>query len=333
MALNQSTELAKAHQLASTDKDDVEAAAIRRAAAQEACHLRWNSAAKHYEVEHPAIARRARDPNFVKSPISPHSSMLLPDGKPILHIKILESTPGSAPVIAVTNPSASSTPNISAGAGIRLSTLPQTDFDHPLAALDLNKQTLHVDADLILTLMPSLFSIDCVICAIFAVAIADESTNPIMGTLPIWKARPRGPVSQYGGSVKSYAGSAFYATLAEREEAEEEAKQMEMEHKKDIKEARKVSTDTGKKTWYGGTKKTKVDKKKKQIVIGEFDLEKLGHYQAGDRKGQELPPIVRGFMSVLVGMLKFVTWLLTLIVSFICWVLVGMTRCVTSEKF
>merc|ERR1711939_1214978 len=110
---------------------------------------------------------------------------------------------------------------------------------------------------------------------------------------------------------------------------------MEQDHKKDVKESRKLSSTDAKvkKTWYGGTKKTKADKKKKQIVIGEFDLEKLGHYQAGDRKGQELPPVVRGVMSVLVGTLRFVTWLLTLIVSFICWVLVGMTRCVTSEKF
>lgn len=334
MALNQSAQLAKAHHLAPTDKDDIAAAAIRRAAAQEACSLRWNPNFERYELEHPAISRRPREPDFVKSPASATNSMILPAGDPILHINVSAATPNSPPVISVIDPNAS-TPGAqhSPAPGIRLSVIPQSDIERPLASLDLGTQSLHIDADQILTLMPSLFSIDCIACAVMAVAIAHETTNPVMGSLPIWKARPKAPMSQYGGSVKSYAGSAFYATFAEREEAESEAKQMEIDHKKDIKESRKSGVDTDKRTWYGAKKKDKADKKKKKIVIGEFDLEKLGHYQKGDRKGQELPPMVRGLMSVMVGGLRFITWLLTLIVGFICWLLVGMTRCVTSEKF
>ena len=248
MALNQSAQLAKAHHLAPTDKDDIEAAAIRRAASQEACHLRWNPNFERYELEHPAISRRPREPDFVKSPASATGSMILPAGDPILHINVSESTPNSPPVISVTDPNAS-TPGAqnSPGAGIRLSVIPQSDTDRPLASLDLGTRSLHVDADQILTLMPSLFSIDCIACAIMAVAIAHETTNPTMGALPIWKARPRAqaPASQYGGSVKSYAGSAFYATFAEREEAESDLKEMEREFQKDIRESRKAGKEAG----------------------------------------------------------------------------------------
>lgn len=337
MALNQSAQLAKTHHLAPTDKDDIEAAAIRRAAAQESCHLRWNPNFERYELEHPAISRRPREPDFVKSPASATNSMILPASDPILHINVSEATPTSPPIISVIDPNAS-TPGAqnSPHAGIRLSVIPQSDTDRPLASLDLGTRSLHIDADHILTLMPSLFSIDCIACAIMAVAIAHETTNPTMGSLPIWKARPRAQAaaSQYGGSVKSYAGSAFYATFAERDEAESEAKEMEREFKKDIKERKKVAgKEKAPRTWYGAKRKVKGEGRKKKVVIGEFDMEKLGHYQKGERKGQELPPVIRGVMAVMVGGLRFITWLLTLIVGFICWLLVSMTRCVTSEKF
>ena len=338
LALSQSAILAKQHGLASTDKDDVEAAAVRRAAQQEACNLRWNAFAKRYELDHPAIARRARDPNFLASPATPQQRGM--DGKPVLHITISSNSPGeisaaSPPTISVTNPFTVTSPVSSAGPGlqngIRLSTLPQSDFDSPLASLDLGSLTLRIDADQILNLMPSLFAIDAIISAVLAVAVADQTTNPILGAMPIWMPRPKAPVSQFGGSVKSYAGSAFYATIAEREEAEEEAEEMRKEHEKDIKDARKRKEYTGKRTWFG--KKEKVKSKKKQILMGEFDLEKLGTYQAGERKGQELPAVTRGTVGGLVGGLKFIVWLMTLIVQFVCWILVSTTRCVTSEKF
>jgi hypothetical protein len=364
LALNQSAELAKAHHLAPTDKDELEASAIRRAAAQEACHLRWNARHNRYELEHPAVARQARDPNFLKSPVSDdNGSMMLKIHDPMMHITISSPTDDSSPTINIINPNKvnqAGTPQTSAGAGIRLSTIPQSDSDpslsSPLASLDLNTQSLHIDADQILTVMPSLFSIDSIVCALFAVAIADETTNPVLGGLPIWTPRPKAPMSQYGGSVKSYNGSQYFATLAEREEAEGEAKEMAREFKKDLKDnkSRKISasplssidekddaelqeTDNRGRTWYGARRKRSRSRGKKsrtkKVVIGEFDLEKLGRYQAGQREGQELPAPVRWFMEVLVAMLRCVTWLLTTIVSIIVWVLVRLTRCVTSERF
>ena len=362
LALTQSSQIAKSNHLASSEREDIEAAAIRRAAAQEACHLRWNANHDRYELEHPAVARRARDPNFLKSPISPDSNsvMMTQLHDPMLHILITNPALSSPPIITISNPNVT-TPNASATAGIRLSTIPQSDSStpaRPLASLDLNKSLLHIDADQILSLMPSLFSIDSIICALFAVAIADESTNPILGSLPIWMPRPKAPLSQYGGSVRSYAGSTFFATLAEREEAEAETKKMGQEHKKDVRESRKAAAANAsakasrkgrQKTWYGARRRSsstssctsesgeEASKRKKsrvkKVTIGEFDLEKLGHYQAGEREGQQLPAPVRVLMETLVAVLRFVTWLLTLIVSAICWVLVKGTRCVTSERF
>lgn len=344
MALNQSAALAKQHHLASTDKDDIEQAAVRRAAEQEACHLRWNAAASRYELDHPAIARRVREPDFLKSPMS-----LDLDGitKPVIHITVSSNSIGSPitsaanpPVILATNPYAVP-PSEPAATGIRLSTLPQSDSDAPLASLDLGTMTLHINANLILSMMPSLFAIDAVVSAILAIAVADETTNPVLAAMDIWTPRPSAPVkrSNYAPSVVSFAGSKLYATIAEREEAEEEAAQMRKEHAKDVKANRKAAKYeyTGKRTWYGARQKVKVSKskqgKKKQIVMGEFDLEKLGHYQSGERKGQELPAVSRGIMASMVACLRFVVWLLTLIVQFVCWMLHSVTRGVTSEKF
>lgn len=356
LALNQSAALAKQHHLASTDKDDIEQAAMRRAAEQESCHLRWNHDAQRYEFDHPAIARHIRDPDFLRSPASPELGSI----KPVLHITVSSHTLSSPitsasnpPVIIVTNPYVAP-PSEPPQSGIRLSTIPQSDHDAPLASLDLGSMTLHINANQILTLMPSLFAVDALVSAILAIAVADETTNPVLGAMDIWTPRAGGTIGSpnpsagvgrkrgYAPSVVSQAGSKLYATIAEREEAEAEALQMRKEHNKDIKASRKSSKYeyTGKRTWYGAKQKRRLSSaersgkgKKKQVVMGEFDLEKLGHYQSGARKGEELPAVTRGVMAGLVAMLRFIVWCLTAVVGFICWLLHVGTRGVTSEKF
>jgi hypothetical protein len=404
LAITQSAALAKHHNLAPTDRDDIEAQAVRRAAKQEACNLRYNARGGFYELEHPAIGRGAMGGDFAtKSPVpSSPTTIRSITGKPVLHIIISKDSP--LPSIHVVDPNASRraatsvmtpvTANPSSpGAGIRrLSTLPQTEtFPSsefpPLATLDLTSQVLHIDANSILELMPSLFSIDCVVSAILAVAVADAATNPVMGGMEIWKPRPaplsryggpisgarsifngaggpgssvRGPMATRPGSVRSYAGSTFYATIAEREEAEEEAKLMRRTHQEDVRAARSSAAASSSKpkskskskpsrTWFGRSaseetdsssdvergssrRKNKKDKNKK-IVMREFDLEKLGHYQSGERKGEELPAVTRGAIGGLVMGLKLVVWFLTLVVQVITWLLVHVTRGVTSEKF
>jgi hypothetical protein len=381
LAINQSASLAREHSLAPTDRDDIEAEAVRRAAKQEACHLRFNAEAGVYELEHPAIGRGAVAGDFaLKSPAitpgSPTTTVLSPKGKPVLHIMITTDSP--LPTIVVFDPNAPTFPSIrrrgtmmstvSAGQGIRrLSTIPQAETvglsalseTPPLASLDLTSQLLHLDANAILELMPSLFSIDSVVSAILAVAVADASTNAVLGSMETWRPRPA-PASRLGlggsglgdtrslraGSIKSYAGSAFYATIAEREEAEEEAKLMRKTHENDVRGGGAKSPGGGNKsssrTWFGWKKAFDAedrDEKKggknktKKVVVTEFDLEKLGHYQSGERKGEELPVVTRSALSGLVVGLKLLVWALTMIVQVLAWLLVNISRAVTSEKF
>ena len=180
-------------------------------------------------------------------------------------------------------------------------------------------------------MLPSLYAIDSVVAAMMAVAVSDEATNPIMAEMPIWTPRrhglvpPPAPASVFGGAsvAGSYNGDLF-ATLAEREEAEQEA-QMMSQLKKSKSTASKKSTKT--------SKKGKKQSEPKQIVIGEFDLEKYGHYQAGDREGEKLPGVTRTTIKALYITLKFVVWGLTVMVQILTWLLVNVTRAVTSEKF
>lgn len=336
LAINQSTELAQKHGLAPTHRDEVQAAAVRRAASQEACKLRWNACAQHYELEHPALGRRVRGPDFAKSPQSGITPSAAFGARHVLDILVSSPNGRTLPVITVANPKESdlestNSPSIQ---GIRMSTLPQIDTDNSLVILDFNTRIMHINANQILECVPSLFAIDSIISAVMTVAIADEVTNPVMAAMEIWQPKPTRAMSTFGGSVagKSTAGSVFYATVAEREEAEEEARTLAEMHEKDIK--RKQPGPKTHRKWFSSSKeKQPKQKKKQQVVMREFDLEKLGHYQSGDRKGQELPGVVRLILSIMVGGLKFVVWFLTLIVHFISWLLVTTTRGVTSEKF
>lgn len=336
LAINQSTELAKEHGLAPTHRDDVQAAAVKRAADQEACRLRWNANAQHYELEHPAVGRRQREPTFVKSPESAVAPSMS-GARPVLDIFVSKPMGRTLPVITILNPKASDLESVSEPTipGIRMSTIPQHDNDNALVSLDFNSRILHINANQILEHVPSLFAIDALVSALLTVAIADEVTNPIMAAMEIWqpKPTPSRAMSTYAPSIagKSTTGSVFYATLAEREEAEEEARELAATHERDIKNKERRKQH---KKWFGGAKAPKEPKSKnKKVVVKEFDLEKLGTYQSGERKGQELPGVVRLTLTVMIGGLKFIIWILTSIVQLFAWILVHSTRCVTSEKF
>ena len=331
LAIDQATELARGHQLPPTHRDEVVQAAIQRAAAQEACRLIWKPEDTRYELEHPAVGRNARDPEFIASPTSPQDTI-----KPAVHITVTPQANNSEgisiarpPVIIVSNPCVMASPDLSAS-NIRASSVPQPDIDNPLASLDFGDMTLHINAHQILNLMPSLFAIDSVVSAILAVAVSDPSTNTIMAGMDIWTASSphKGLASVFGGqSVKSYSGSVFYATLAEREEAEEEAKLMKMVHEKDVKGTKSSKTKAVK------VEKQKKSKKNKKVEMAEFDLEKLTHYQSGSRKGEEMPVVAKGAMEMLVSGLRLIVWLMTAMVQFLVWMIGGVTRALTSDKF
>lgn len=338
LAIDQSTELARQHKLAPSEREEMQSDAVERAAAQEACHLVWNHRGRRYELAHPAIGRDAnKSPHFAMSPTSP-----VPPEQPVLHITVSSdglsspmSTTSAPPVILVTNPNSSTSAQSSSPADLRMSRLPVSDTEEALASLDFSTMTLHISASQILQVAPSLYAVDSVVAAILAVAVADEATNPIMASMDVWshRATPKSPASVFGGSVagsiggKSYTGSVLYATIAEREEAEEEVIMMRQLRDQEAK------GKSGKSSFWGRKEKTKKKKGKKQIVVREFDLEKYGHYQAGTREGEELPGPVRGGLELMFAGLKFIVWMLTLIVQLIAWLTVSMTRCVTSEKF
>jgi len=335
LAIDQSTALAAKHRLAPSEREEMQSDAVERAAAQEACHLIWNERCRRYELAHPAIGRDPeKSPHFATSPTSP----ILAE-QPVLHITVTSdglrsplSTTSAPPVILVTNPNSSVSAQSSSPAEIRMSTLPVSDTEEPLASLDFETMTMHISASQILRVAPSLYAVDSVVAAILAVAVADETTNPIMAGMELWTPRtPRAPASVFGGSVagsiggKSYTGSVLYATIAEREEAEEEAKLMRQLHKDDTKNKADKSSFWG--------KKSKSNKKKtRKVVVSEFDLEKYGHYQAGSREGEELPGVARGILEFMFVGLKFVVWLLSLLVRMFAWLTVGITRCLTSER-
>ena len=336
LAIDQSTELATRHRLAASEREEVQSDAVERAAAQEASHLLWNERAQRYELEHPAIGRdlnESQDPTT--SPTSQRSSRTAKP--PALHITVSSNglasptSDASTPVIVVTNPNSSATARGSSPAEIRMSTLPVSDIEEPLASLDFSNMTLHISAAQILQVAPSLYAVDSIVAAILAVAVSDQATNPKMANMDLWSAtRPKRPASLFGGSVagsiggKSYTGSMLYATIAEREEAEEEVKFM-----KKLREDEAKGKSGKNSMWSRKSKK----KQKKQVLVGEFDLEKYGTYQAGSREGEELPGVVRGFLELMFGGLKFLVWMLTMLTQVIAWLMVNVTRCVTSEKF
>lgn len=364
LAVEQAAELARHHSLAPSEAMEVETNAVNRAASQESCRLIWNERQRRYELQHPSILKQ-------------HSSALIgDDGNPlprvqtakpgILHITVSltaerESEHYQPPVIMVTSPRS---PNsIQAGdmeATPRTSTLPQADNDEPLASFDLNTMTLSICAGLTTNIIPSLYAIDSLIAAVLAVAVTDESTYPVLANTDLYvpgleSPRTPGQLPQkhrksrlFRNSIAStatkkttYSGK-YFATFAEREEAEEEAKlmaQLRAAESKERSKKKKPSTPENKKggmfSFLGGKKnRSKPDGKTKQIIVEEFDLEKYGHFgQGSSREGEDLPGAAKMLVSLLVFGLQIVVTLLSAAVKCAVWVVVNVTRCVTSEKF
>jgi hypothetical protein len=233
----------------------------------------------------------------------------------------------------------------------RTSTLPQADNDEPLAWFDLGTMSLSICAGLTTTIIPSLYAIDSLVAAILTVAVTDPATNPVLANTEMHVpslGTPRTPRS--GGSSNrknrirasiattaqrrnaTFSGKLF-ATLAEREDAEEEAKLMAQIRASEAKEkkARDKKKNRGGFSLFRKKDKTK---KPKQIVVEEFDLEKYGHYgKESSRQGQELPEVARVLVSMLVFGLELVVTVLSAGVKCAVWMVVNVTRCVTSEKF
>ena len=336
MAIDQANEVSKNHNLSGSEAREVERNALHKAAAQETCRLSWNRHLRLYELRHPCLSKRQPQPlvgaaGIPLSPVQTHSSG-------ILYITVSTSSgdasPHQPPTIIVTGPISSTAME---AANPRTSTLPAPDSDEPLASLDFATGTLSISPAAVIATIPSLYAVDSLVAAILAVAVSDESTNPILADMDL--GSPKSIIS----SVKSVPQQAPFrgkliTTLAEREDYAES-----MELASQIETAAKAEGTKKKGFRFWGSKtpqevkpdsKSKSKSKNKKIVVEEFDLEKYGRYgRTSSREGEKLPGVVRVVLKGLFFGLDLIVRALTLLVKMLAWVLVSATRCVTSEKF
>lgn len=339
LAVEQAAELRRLHHLAPTEALEVETNAVKRAAAQESCRLIWNARQGRYELQHPALLKQ-NAPSLVGEDGNQLSRVQTK--KPgTLHITVSKRPGTQPPSILVTSPVA---PNAVEGADSaatpRTSTLPLTDNDEPLASLDLGSMCLSICAGLTTTIIPSLYAIDSLVAAILEVAVSDEATNPVLADREIYtpghvsvqppretvrRNKIRNSLAATSTQTKRFTGK-LIATIAEREDAEEEAMLM----------AQLRSSTASSKNKNKDKKKNSQSKSKstKQIVIDEIDLEKYGRYgSSSSRAGQELPGPTRLVLRLMVWLLEVVVTALTAGVKCLAWMLVNVTRCLTSEQF
>lgn len=347
LAIEQAGEISKEHQLTPSEASEIENSALKRAAAQESCRLSWNRNLRLYELRHPSLSKR-HPPALVGAagiPLSPVRSQ----SSGLLHIAV--SAPSSdavlsqPPTIIVTGPVSSTAMEAAQQAATaRTSTLPVTDSDEPLAALDLATRTLSISPAAVIATIPSLYAIDSLVAAMLAVAVSDETTNPILADMEV------GSVHQ---SFEAYTNSEpmvgapyrgrLVTTLAEREDYEQSLHLVSQ-----IKDANgKAEAAAKRKSFFKFWERSKPNssaksehsvKKSKdqsqQVVVEEFDLEKYGRYgPESSRKGEKLPGTIRTVLKLLFWGLELLVKALTLAVKLLAWVLVKATRCVTSEKF
>lgn len=347
LAIDQAEELKKQHLLTQSEANEVESDALQRAAAQESYRLTWNQSRRIYELQHASLSTHDRPALVGAAGIA--LSPVHKKHQGTLHITV--STPSSGkstcqpPTIIVTTPVPSnSVEGASRAPSPRTSTLPLTDSDEPLASLDLGTMTLSISAAATISAIPSLYAIDSLIAAMLAVAVSDEATNPVLADMPLNRNIQNHP--QYHPPL--YKGK-LVATFAEREDAlqgEELVSRIKSASESDSNTNTNTNTDANTRPsllhfWRKSNprsskqkSKSKNKNKNKKIVVEEFDLERYGRYsQNSSREGQKLPGGVRGVLRVLFFALDLVVKGLTVLVKVLAWVLVNMTRCVTSEKF
>ncbi|KAF7586648.1 hypothetical protein BBP40_008539 [Aspergillus hancockii] len=276
LAIDEAEELARKHRLNPTEAAEAEGKALKRAAAQEACRLTWDHSKKLYELHHPSLAKLP-PPALVGAvgiPLSPVRSKY----SGLLHVSV--STPSrdsnstQPPTILVTTPlSANAVESANMAATPRTSTLPLTDFDEPLASLDLGTLTLSISAAAIITTVPSLYAIDSLVTAMLAVAVSDNSTNAALADMELYNSNKEAffKPSSFDGSFKNHT----VTRLAEQGDAKEGAQLMS---KIKLAKSQSETTSTQRK-WFRFWRSQKPAKpKNKKIVVEEFDLEKYGRY-------------------------------------------------------
>ncbi|PGH04977.1 hypothetical protein AJ79_06934 [Helicocarpus griseus UAMH5409] len=331
LARDQASSLSRQHELVPSDAMEVEVDAVKRAESQESCVLEWNGTQGRYDVFHQALFN---DPSggSTNSTQSPEESHIINKKRQILHLTVSSTNTDS---VTLRHP-----PSI-------LLTIPGQDStkDTPLVALDLETMTLSISAGVITSIIPALYCIDSLVAAVLITAVTDQSTRSILADMDIAIAETRGefplPSPSLAASVTTTPQPRFtgklIATQAEREDAEHEAELMaqiysptssfESDHKPRFFFWRRSHSNPKARV------KAKKPKKKTPLVIEEIDLERYGRYSSGPREGQKLPGVTRSVLKLLFWGFKSIIWGLTVVVKFLAWLLVSVTRCFTSEKF
>jgi hypothetical protein len=360
LAIDEATELTRQNRLSQDIAQQVAADAVKRAAELEGCRLTYDDSCNRYELYIPCLRTSPQ-------PLSPQGKAPVPSHPGTLHITVSQSPDSSSasvigqaassdPIIIVTNPFP--VPNNNGlphdPATSRTSTLPVSfdddEYDGPLASLDFSSGTLHISTAHITTLVPSLYAIDTIVSAMFAVAVADESSNRLMAALPVgvrperkhkrkhsFSNIPRR--SQTAGSVRSMGTARTHvqpkilvATLAERadHDLDDNADEVTLMSKLSKSKSKASKKSMKMHPSSASTKSKSKDKNKlktKKVTVAEIDLEK---YAEG---GNELPTATKGILNGMFMTLQFVCWMLTKFVELIAWILVKATRWVTSENF
>ncbi|PGG98937.1 hypothetical protein GX51_06520 [Blastomyces parvus] len=329
LARDQALSLSRQHQLAPTEAMEVEDDAVKRAEAQETCILEWNGAHGRYDVQHQALFNGPSDDQENK--VQRQGSPIINKRGQILHLTVSASTTDSAelghpPSILVTIPGRDSTK------------------DTPLAALDLETMNLSISAGTISSTIPALYCIDSLVASILIIAATDQYIRNILDGMSIEQAvSKRESSDQYdvippGGPPAAPASQPrfngkLFATQAERDEAEQEAKLMSQIHSSPKRKTRLSFWRNSSSSSPWKTKKKENKNKDMPVVVEEIDLENYGRYSSGSREGEELPGIARSVLKLIFWGFKALVWGLTVAVKFIAWFLVKLTRCFTSEKF
>ncbi|PYH74783.1 uncharacterized protein BO88DRAFT_460477 [Aspergillus vadensis CBS 113365] len=315
LAIDQATELAEELHLSPIEATKAEGEALKRVAAQESCKLLWNQSKRVYELHHPALCKQ-QPPALVGAagiPLSPVRSKY----SGVLHITVSslskEGGCSQPPTILVTTPLPTNAVETGAMAATpRTSTLPLTDADEPLASLDLRTMTLSLATGSIVSTIPSLYAVDCLVSALLTVAVSDESTRPVLEELKLYDQGLSTP-------LLSNPREEMITTLAEREDAKEGSQLWSKVTSQPKSDGRK---------WKQGSKKPKAQR----FIVEEFDMDKYGRYQGGSRKGEELPRITRGCLRVLFWGFNVVVHGLAMVVKGIAWMVVNLTRCCATDS-
>ncbi|KAL4878671.1 hypothetical protein BJY04DRAFT_229703 [Aspergillus karnatakaensis] len=366
LAIDQATELSRLHQLSPPDAAEVEANALKKAAALESRKLSWSPIKRVYELRHPSLTRQYQSQEI--KPATPPAlvgaagavlSPALPQKSGALHISV--STPNesqgqgrgqsSAPTILVTAPLPNIPADVAAVASPRTSTLPlsgsESESDETLASLDLRTMTLSISASAITNAIPSLYAIDSIVAAILAVAVSDVYTNPVLGDLSIYdptKTETRLPTPPQPAHTNTPSNRPkLFATLAERDDLDPPTPALDIPTQPQTQILK-----TNRKWWSAfRSKLSHIQSSRRQRaraklrsptspVVEEIDLEKYGIRSSpvtkADKKDEELPGLARGIIKLIGWGFKLMFWALTVAFKLLSWILGLIFKAVTGEK-